>query len=126
MIEWFERHNRISWVFTVLIGIVIFCVSSINLGYGGGLGYGFNSILYHILAFFGFSFFLFLSLVKGERKRYKFFIFGFVLAFLYAVLDELHQFFVPGRFCSAGDVLLDFIGIFIAFFVYFLFLKFRS
>ena len=31
--------------------------------------------------------------------------------FMYAALDEFHQLFVPGRFCSAGDFLFDCIGL---------------
>lgn len=30
--------------------------------------------------------------------------------FLSAVLDEVHQYFVPGRYCSVADVLLDTCG----------------
>lgn len=33
------------------------------------------------------------------------------LALLYAVSDELHQFFVSGRSCSAADVCIDALGI---------------
>ena len=35
---------------------------------------------------------------------------AFTLAFLYAVTDEVHQYFVPGRGPSAKDVLIDSIG----------------
>jgi len=34
------------------------------------------------------------------------------IAILYAVSDELHQLFVPGRSCSARDVFIDSIGVF--------------
>lgn len=32
------------------------------------------------------------------------------ICFLYAVSDEIHQLFVPGRSCSPWDVLLDLLG----------------
>jgi VanZ family protein len=35
-------------------------------------------------------------------------------AFLYAVSDEVHQYFVPGRTASFGDVLIDGCGIMLA------------
>ena len=38
---------------------------------------------------------------------------AFALAFLYAVTDEVHQYFVPGRGPSAKDVLIDSIGVMI-------------
>lgn len=34
-----------------------------------------------------------------------------IVAFLYAVSDELHQAFVPGRNCTLQDVFIDTIGI---------------
>ncbi|NOQ22784.1 MAG: VanZ family protein [Candidatus Aegiribacteria sp.] len=35
----------------------------------------------------------------------------FILGVLYAVSDEIHQSFVPGRDCSAGDLLADIVGL---------------
>lgn len=37
-----------------------------------------------------------------------------VLAVLYAVSDELHQYFVPGRAAMAADVLIDSAGVLLA------------
>ncbi len=37
----------------------------------------------------------------------------FMLSFLYAVSDELHQFFVPKRNCSITDIAIDTLGILI-------------
>ncbi len=34
-----------------------------------------------------------------------------VLGMLFAVVDEFHQYFVPGRYCAFGDFLADTIGI---------------
>ena len=41
----------------------------------------------------------------------RIFIYPALLSFLYAVSDEIHQSFVPGRDCSIRDVLIDSIGI---------------
>ena len=43
----------------------------------------------------------------------RLFIYPAALTFLYAVGDELHQSFVPGRNCSIQDVLIDTIGVFV-------------
>jgi len=40
--------------------------------------------------------------MDGNRRRW----FAWLLAFLYAITDEFHQSFVPGRFPSFWDVLL--------------------
>lgn len=42
---------------------------------------------------------------------YKKSIIAFTCAFLYAVSDEVHQLFVPGRSCQISDMLLDAFGI---------------
>lgn len=47
--------------------------------------------------------------VKGKRA----FVLAFVICVLYAVSDELHQLFVPGRGGKVSDVLLDSSGAFI-------------
>lgn len=46
---------------------------------------------------------------SGYRER-KFFLLALVICFLYAVSDEVHQLFVPGRGGQVKDVLLDSIG----------------
>ena len=35
---------------------------------------------------------------------------AFLLAVAYAISDEIHQFFVPGRSCQIKDVLIDSCG----------------
>lgn len=38
-------------------------------------------------------------------------IYSFVLSLIYSISDEIHQLFVPGRFCSIGDIVIDACGI---------------
>lgn len=40
-------------------------------------------------------------------------LFAFIIGVLYAILDEIHQIFVPGRSCELRDMLIDSIGILI-------------
>jgi VanZ family protein len=54
------------------------------------------------------------DLCRGYRPVPIIFIFGLI----YAVSDEIHQSFVPGRDCSAGDLLADIVGISIGLSVY--------
>ncbi|MEN8209931.1 MAG: VanZ family protein [Candidatus Fermentibacteria bacterium] len=42
----------------------------------------------------------------------------FILGLIYAVSDEIHQSFIPGRDCSAGDLLADTVGLSIALSIY--------
>ncbi len=43
---------------------------------------------------------------------------GAAASFLYAISDEVHQYFVPGRTASFGDVLIDGCGIMLAILIY--------
>ncbi len=126
MIKKFEEHNLISWAITILIAGIIFYVSTLIIEEKATI---FNtslpSMIYHILIFFFLSLFLFISLIQGKRNR-KLFLFGSLIALAYGIIDEIHQFFVPGRFSTFEDVIFDFIGISLAFMIYSISLIFRK
>lgn len=48
------------------------------------------------------------------KNQAKFFWIAGTLAFLYAICDEIHQAFVPGRNASFFDLGIDLLGIFLA------------
>lgn len=50
-------------------------------------------------------------------------VFAFAFSVLYAISDEIHQYFVPGRACKLTDVLIDSLGAFLVIFVTFLITK---
>lgn len=52
-----------------------------------------------ILLYFAFS-------VSFEIKK-KVILFSFIISFLYAITDEIHQIFVPGRACRIMDIIID-------------------
>ncbi|AAK81014.1 VanZ family protein [Clostridium acetobutylicum] len=62
----------------------------------------------------------------GLKGRYAVVYIWFICLF-YAVLDEFHQLYVPGRTSLVSDVLVDFlganIGMWISYFVYYVILK---
>ena len=53
-------------------------------------------------------------------------IIAFVIAFLYACSDEIHQLFVSGRSARVVDVALDSFGSFVGIMIYKLFYKWRK
>jgi VanZ family protein len=63
-----------------------------------------HTVIYTILAFL-----LYHSLIESGFRR-NVLIIAFLIATLYGISDEIHQFFVPGRFASVGDVLADSFG----------------
>ena len=122
MLKIFEENPKLSWFTTIIIGIGIFIISSAP-SYGTGSGKSYFAIIYHFFAFFFFGLLLMISTTKGKHKQ--FFLPAIILSILYAILDELHQYFVRGRFCSFGDILTDSAGILLAFLVYFAIIKIR-
>lgn len=117
MISWFEKNNKLSWIITILIAILIFYVSSQSFEKGApGPKIPFKAIIYHLSIFFIFSFFLSISLSKGKYK--SFVLIAVLLAMIYGVFDELHQLFVPNRACDVNDFLTDSIGILSAGIIY--------
>ena len=111
MLEALERFNKIPWIATLAIGITIFYVSSLEFG-TSSTGTGNLSIIYHVGIFFIFSLLFFISAIK--RGKIKLIPLVIIISIIYGILDELHQFFVPGRYSSFFDIILDTIGIAIA------------
>ncbi len=127
MIKWFEEHNKLSWAITILIAVLIFYLSTLSFGKGlvGGIYItSWKSIVYHIVIFFALSLFFFISLLRGKGNS-RLFLFSILILISYGILDEIHQFFVFGRFCSVLDVGFDLLGILFAFMVYLISLKSR-
>lgn len=124
MITWFEKHNKLSWTITIIGAIAIFYISSLTFE-PSVPGTNILSMLYHILAFFFFSLFLLISLTKGKGKFLPFTL-AILISIAYGISDEIHQFFVPGRYCGLFDVGLDSLGILFASMIYFISIKYRK
>ncbi len=122
MITWFEKHNKLSWLITIFGAVMIFYLSSIS--YFTVIKDGTNtlSMIYHISAFFCLAFFLFVAV----RKINYIFVLAIIIAIFYGLLDEVHQLFVVGRFCTFVDFLLDTIGILFASMIYFISVEYRQ
>ncbi len=123
MISWFEKNRGISLVITVIIAIIIFYISSLTFPAGRGTGY--LSYVYHFTAFSYLVLFLLISLTKGNPTK-NLMIIGIILVIIYGILDEIHQYFIPGRYFSIKDILINSIGILIASMAYFNYIKNRK
>ena len=119
MISWLERNRVVSWAITSLIAIFIFYVSSIVFEPSPQPSQTpLLPIIYHISIFFFLAVFLFISSL--DRKwNFKKILSAITIVSIYAVLDEIHQYFVPGRFSSMNDFFLNFSGIVFASLLYF-------
>jgi len=125
MITFLEKNNLLSWIVVVLIAVFIFAISSIPFESGFiGNSSNYKAILYHFFAFFSLALFLAIAITKG--KKVNSIHFAIFIAIVYAILDEIHQLFVPGRYGSLTDVLINCIGILSAIVFYLYRLKYSK
>lgn len=59
-----------------------------------------------------------------QLSRKKILLYSIMFSCLYAISDELHQYFVPGRSCELRDVLIDTNGAFLGISCYLLLLRY--
>ena len=108
MINLLEKNRWLAVILTILSALLIFLISSLTF-----TGTGKPSpiaIIYHFTAFSYLTLFLVISLTKGKPNK-SLIIIGILIAIIYGILDEFHQSFVPGRFASNKDILVNSFGI---------------
>jgi len=120
---------KYSWVLVILWAFLIFYLSSIPSLQSGFEADFILRKLAHVFVYFVLTILIFDVLwIEFKNKQLSFrrmyFIAGF-LAFLYAVSDEIHQTFVPGRNGSPVDVAIDSLGILIGILFLLLLKKFK-
>ena len=127
-----------SWTAVILCMLVIFCFSAQNADQSSGTSGGFAKFLAKILyRYFNtidkpsqdilinkcqfivrktahFTVYATLGILTYMAVRISKFKFSYlissVICLAYAVSDEIHQYFVPGRSCELRDVFIDFSG----------------
>jgi len=105
----------------IFYAIVIFTQSSFSHIPTPSIGLRFqdkliHAIVYGILGFLSIRAFYYKS---NDFMRRNALVLSFSISFLYALSDELHQAFVPGRTAEIGDLIADFIGILTAEVIFF-------
>ena len=65
----------------------------------------------HIIIFTSLGFFLYGAISSYKGKRLVKLLASFLAGTVYAVLDEFHQYFIPGRGCEISDMLFDALGV---------------
>ena len=88
-------NKNISMLFLILIVAEIFYVSSLSFGAGPGM-ITLIPFTYHVVIFFLLSFFI-SNLILGEKIKKSGIILSLFLSAIFAILDEVHQIFVPFR-----------------------------
>lgn len=68
----------------------------------------------HVVEFFVLSLLFYRALASEGVASRRIFIMVFAFGFSYAILDEIHQSYTPGRQPTARDVVIDTIGVILA------------
>ena len=100
----------------IIWAIIIYIQSSIPDLNPPSLGISFQDKILHTIVFgiLGYLIFRALYFSKNENLKSRAIVIGLIVGFLYAISDEVHQAFVPGRYSEIGDVIADFLGILLA------------
>ncbi len=128
----------ISWILVATCMVVIFCLSAQTAEDSADLSGSFIRAIFeligielqqegirtvaHCLEFMGLSFLMFNAIyATWEAKLTP--VFAFAGTAMYAVTDEIHQIFVPGRAFQISDILVDSTGALIGVIATFIILK---
>jgi VanZ family protein len=124
-LDYLEKNSIIPAIITLLIAISIFYVSSQQFApMQNPQANNLRAISYHFGIFFLLSFFFSISIVK--EKRIKILPAATIIGVLYGISDEIHQLFVPGRYFSLQDILINSIGVILASTLYLYTINYRN
>lgn len=77
--------------------------------------------MFHLIEFGGLGFALVLNAELFGKKRPLFLMILFGV--IWAITDEIHQYFIPGRFCSWQDLIADSVGLYLSIILFTKFFK---
>ena len=101
------RKAVMLWLGTAgYMGLIFFLSSQEKLGITLPAN---SDKIVHAFAYMLLGLLFYMSLRASGAGNYLF-VAAFLLACIYGISDEIHQFFVPGRYASLGDVIADAVG----------------
>ncbi|NQT23923.1 VanZ family protein [candidate division KSB1 bacterium] len=98
---------------TLFWALLIFTISSIHSLTVPDLGFQVQDKFYHACEFAVFGFLLRRSASAFSFSTSTLWKLSALIGIVYAGLDEIHQYFVPGRYADWGDLVADIVGIFL-------------
>lgn len=105
----------------LLFMVIIFTFSSFSKVKAPEIGVHFQDKLYHFIAYTFFGFVVARSFYYQRYSMYihiNYMIWGILFGSFYALSDEVHQYFVPGREMSMGDFIADALGVVFGFIIF--------
>jgi hypothetical protein len=113
MLKYLEKKYNLSLALAIVVALIIFYLSTLPSNVAEKIGPTFclKPTIYHFVIFILFAFFLSIYFVRGKSSRINYIYIVILISLFYAITDEIHQFFVPGRHASIIDILIDFAGV---------------
>lgn len=105
----------------ILVAIILFILSSIPYPPTIIPDVNYQDLVMHAIAYAIFGFFIARALYNQSgyyRLKESLLLFTFMIGTIYGISDEIHQYFVPGRFADILDVIADSVGTLIGFAVF--------
>ena len=115
------KNKKILYLLPSLIyALLIFIVSGLENISIPDFGLNLSDKILHFLAYLLFGLTLYFSIrgYKSDISLIHQFILLLSIGSIYALSDEIHQYFVPGRTCDLLDLASDVLGIIVSFFIY--------
>ncbi|MCH8170535.1 MAG: VanZ family protein [Bacteroidetes bacterium] len=128
MLNFLERHKKIA-VYFPLISYWLILIIATSLPSKDIPSIKLNDKIEHLLAYFILGFLFNIAVLVQNKFTFlkeKAFFSTIIFLGIYAIIDELHQLFIPGRDCSFLDWSADLLGVvFGVLLTYFLLKKFN-
>lgn len=105
IVIWLETHRKVAGFLAFAHMCAIFLFSSMSHPPQPETGYDLSTFA-HLFEYAILGFLLSTALGIEKKKIFA----AIMIAGLYGVTDEVHQFFVPGRVASVYDAASDFLG----------------
>ena len=119
MLRYLEEHKVIMvYIPLVVYWLVLLGATSFPVDYIPAVGIG--DKFEHLFAYMGLTVLLNLTIVFQNKfilLKKKNTLFTFIISGLYGALDEVHQYFIPGRSCELFDWIADLLGILLGLFL---------
>lgn len=113
----FLEKRKVLFVYTPLILYWLILLTATSTPSTALPTAGIQDKILHFIAYFGLGILINLTLMfqnKYDILKKKSSLFTIVFGSIYAALDEIHQYFIPGRFMEFLDFVADLLGLVLA------------
>lgn len=106
-----KRNPRILYASLILYWVILIILTTVPTTSLPKVGI--SDKLQHFFAYFVLALLLNSSFLVQRKYQFSFNVkslLSLLIVVLYAIFDEVHQYFIPGRFCEFSDFIADVLG----------------